>query len=232
VSRPPLSLSFIRRALLLAGLLFVAACTPDDSAENTPSAETPSGSGFDFYVLTLSWSPSYCEAEGAEANRQQCGTKRPYAFIVHGLWPQFERGYPEFCEADAAAVDEATMRGLYDLMPSAGLIRHQWRKHGSCSGLSQQDYFRLLRVAREAVVVPSEYRALETRLSVEPAQVERAFLVANPGLGAGGVAVTCTRRLLREVRICMTPGLEFRDCPEVDRRSCQANSVEMPPTRG
>ena len=105
---------------------------PDAPA--APAASSlPIGEGFDFYVLSLSWSPSYCEAEGEEANRQQCGIARPYAFVVHGLWPQFERGFPESCRTDEPDVSNATLRTLYDIMPSAGLIRHQWRKHGSCS---------------------------------------------------------------------------------------------------
>ena len=51
---------------------------------------------FDFYVLALSWSPSFCqdsEERGREA-REQCGLGRPYSFVVHGLWPQYERGFP------------------------------------------------------------------------------------------------------------------------------------------
>lgn len=94
-------------------------------AEDSRSASVPAGQGFDFYVLSLSWSPSYCEAEGEDANRQQCETGRPYAFVVHGLWPQFERGYPESCQTSEADVQNATLRTLYDIMPSAGLIRYQ-----------------------------------------------------------------------------------------------------------
>ena len=187
---------------------------------------------FDFYVLALSWSPSYCEAEGADANRQQCAMGRPYAFVVHGLWPQFERGYPADCRADERDVDRATMRGLYDLMPSSGLIRYQWRKHGSCSGLSQRDYFRLLRRAREAVTVPPAFRRFDGYRTLAPAEVERAFLDANPGMPSDGFAPVCDRRYLREVRICLTKNLGFRSCPEIERRSCALGRVVMPPVRG
>src|SRR4029077_16012103 len=59
---------------------------------------------FDFYVLALSWSPSFCEASRERpANRtpdQQCGA-RPYSFVVHGLWPQYERGFPSNCQVPA-----------------------------------------------------------------------------------------------------------------------------------
>src|SRR5262249_40589503 len=53
---------------------------------------------FDYYVLSLSWSPSFCETATGNARRQQCGT-RPFSFVVHGLWPQYERGFPESCLA-------------------------------------------------------------------------------------------------------------------------------------
>jgi ribonuclease T2 len=206
------------------------AAQPDHPVER--SASLPIGKGFDFYVLALSWSPSYCEAEGQEANRQQCSASRPYAFVVHGLWPQFERGFPESCRTDEPDVSNATLRTLYDIMPAAGLIRHQWRKHGSCSGLGQDDYFAVLRAARESVSIPPEFRRLDAYRTLDPDDAEAAFLKANPSLPKNAVAVTCDRRYLREVRICMTKNLEFRSCPEIDRRDCRLSKVVMPPVRG
>ena len=203
----------------------------DDQPAGQAQNDVPAGTGFDFYVLSLSWSPSYCEAEGEDANRQQCQSARPYAFVVHGLWPQFERGYPENCPTAEDSVDNATLRTLYDLMPSAGLIRHQWGKHGSCAGLSQEDYFDVLRAAREVVAVPAEFHRLEAYRTLDPDDAEQAFLEANPKLGGEGIAVTCDKRFLREVRICLTKGLAFRACPEVDRRACRLDRVVMPPVR-
>ena len=122
-------------------------------APAVPAASSlPIGEGFDFYVLSLSWSPSYCEAEGEEANRQQCGTARPYAFVVHGLWPQFERGFPESCRTDEPDVIERD---------AAHALRHHavGRPHppsvaastAHVRGLDQDDYFAVLRAARETV---------------------------------------------------------------------------------
>lgn len=204
----------------------------EPSATARGGGKVPQGSGFDFYVLALSWSPSYCEAEGENANRQQCQSGRPYAFVVHGLWPQYERGFPSNCPTDDPGVEGQMLTGLYDIMPSAGLIRHQWMKHGSCSGLSKQDYFQVLRRAREAVTIPQEFRRLDSYRTLAPRDAEKAFMSANPGLDADDLAVTCDRRFLREVRICMSKDLEFRACPEVDRRSCRAGKVVMPPLRG
>lgn len=217
----------MRRGLAALGLFLLAGQVP---AQADPAL--PDGDGFDFYVLSLSWSPSYCEAEGKAANRQQCATGRPYAFVVHGLWPQFERGYPQNCPVGEPQIPNERLRALYDLMPSAGLIRHQWRKHGSCAGLPQQDYFRVLRAARERVAIPAGYSRLRAYRSVDPDAVEDAFLQSNPGLEPDGIAVTCDHRYLREVRICMTKDLSFRDCPEVDARACRRSTVVMPPVRG
>lgn len=117
-------------------------------------------------------------------------------------------------------------------MPSAGLIRHEWRTHGTCAGLSQEDYFATLRAARDKVAIPPEFRRLDAYRTVTPTDAERAFLQSNPSLPADGIAVTCDKHYLREVRICLTKALSFRPCPEVDRRSCRLDRAVMPPVRG
>lgn len=198
--------------------------------QNQPAdKKLPAGSGFDYYVLALSWSPSYCAAEGERANRQQCDSGRPYGFVVHGLWPQYEQGFPQDCDTPQPRnVPYAQARQLSDIMPSTGLVTYQWRKHGSCSGLSQQDYFAVMRQAAQHVAIPSAYRQPNRRAPVNPQVLEQAFTAANPGLQKDGIAVTCDRDYLREVRICLTKDLSFRSCPEVDRSSCRRRSVDMP----
>jgi ribonuclease T2 len=216
-------------------LALVAGCAPsgeEQKGDAAPPSELPVGEGFDFYVLSLSWSPSYCEAEGEEANRQQCKSVRPYAFVVHGLWPQFERGYPQDCATGEQDVSSETLRTLYDIMPSAGLIRHEWRKHGSCAGLSQADFFRVLRAAREKIAIPAEFRRLSAYRMLAPGDAEKAFLQANRGLQPDGIGVACDKRYLQEVRICLTKDLSFRACEEIDRRGCRMAKVVMPPVRG
>lgn len=237
--RGPLRLATIA-ALVAAAFVLVwwdqhagvspATVAPPPTIERQPPAPKL-GSGFDFYVLSLSWSPSYCEAEGEVANRQQCASGRPYGFVVHGLWPQYERGFPENCPTGEPDVASQTARALYDVMPSAGLIRHQWRKHGACAGLGQQDYFATLRAAHDKITIPEEYRRLDSYRTVAPAVVEGAFRTANPMLPAQGISVTCDERYLREVRICLTKELAFRPCPDIDRRSCRSTAAVMPPMR-
>lgn len=214
-----------RSASFVAGIL--AACLTVTGASAGERGAQPGN--FDFYVLALSWSPSYCAVEGADANQQQCNGDEAYGFIVHGLWPQYEEGYPEFCRARGPdRVPERLVRTMLDIMPSAGLIGHQWRKHGTCSGLGQQDYFALVRAARERVSVPSSFTDLEAAHRAKPQRLETRFIDANPGLDANEVAVTCGDGHLREVRICMTPQLDFRACPEIDRRSCRLPETLMP----
>ena len=228
--------------LALEAALLLGACSDQTSQQsNPPVASQPAaaskatavreGRGFDFYVLALSWSPSYCELEGERANRQQCGATRSYGFVVHGLWPQYEHGYPSNCASAERDVSNDLARSMYDLMPSTGLIRQQWRKHGSCSGLTPSDYFDVVRAARNRVVIPSELQRSTQRQSVDPDEIETAFIQANAGLPPRGIAVACDGRLMEEVRICLTKSLQFRACPEVDKRECRARSVTLPAMR-
>lgn len=197
---------------------------------NASSASGDRPGDFDFYVLSLSWSPSYCAAEGENANPQQCAEPGRYGFIVHGLWPQYESGYPEFCPARGGdRVPRALGEQYFDIMPGMGLIGHQWRKHGSCSGLSQVDYFAVLRKARERINLPSSLTASSAAPLIDPDTVETLFLQANPGLSPEGIAVTCDRRRIRDVRLCLTRDLAFRPCREVDGAACRLDRAAMPP---
>jgi len=208
-------------ALFLALALFAALAGPARADE--PGV-------FDFYVLSLSWSPTYCEDDGRN-DRIQCGG-RPYAFVVHGLWPQYERGYPRDCPSDAPGrVPRRIVDGMLDIMPSPGLIGHEWRAHGTCSGLSQAGYFDMVRRARDVVRIPARFVDVEDYLTVTPREVETAFRTVNPGLPGDGIAVSCNSRRLKEVRVCLTRSLAFRPCPEVDRAACRRDRIVMPPVR-
>lgn len=212
----------MRHLLLAAGIL----CALAASAR----AEGRTGD-FDFYVLALSWSPSYCAAEGERADRLQCAGSRPYEFVVHGLWPQYERGYPEYCDRSAPHIPRRTIDSMLDLMPSPRLVIHQWRKHGVCATKEPVRYFNELREARERIAIPPEFVNINTWRMVAPGAVESAFLRVNSGLAANGVSVTCDGKHLREVRVCMTRDFDFRPCPELERSTCRARSVAMPPSR-
>lgn len=193
------------------------------------ASELPVGKGFDFYVLALSWSPAYCRAEGSNANQQQCAADRDLAFVVHGLWPQNETGYPEFCSSrEPERVSSQLGRDYLDLLPSMGLIGHQWRKHGSCSGLTQRDYFNVTRAARQRISIPDEFALRNLPGEIDAIEAEDAFIRVNDGLSREAIAVRCDRGMLREIRICMTSELEFRGCREVDRKGCTHGNLDVP----
>lgn len=208
----------VRRILVFVAALFgiISAASAEDTAGD-----------FDFYVLALSWSPTYCTIESSP-DEAQCGIER-HGFIVHGLWPQYERGYPEYCRSSMSDRVSASAAGaIYDIMPSIGLIRYQWRKHGICTGLSQTDYFALTRLAFDKIAIPDELAAPDRVLTLNPAAIESAFVSANRGLSPRGMAVTCEQGHLDEVRICLTKALDFRTCPEVDRSGCRASRIAVP----
>ncbi len=222
---------FFGRVALVALWLTPQTATAQDARQNAPGQ-------FDFYVLSLSWSPSFC-AEAAErdgggggrAAGPQCGA-RPYSFVVHGLWPQYDKGFPEYCTVPSPRLYRGIVAAMLDLMPAPHLIFNEWDKHGTCSGLGPQAYFETVRKARAAVKIPPDYIDLKEPLTVAPGAVEDAFIKANPGLGADAIAIECDRKRLTEVRLCLTKELKFRDCAEIAKRSCRRDQLLMPPVRG
>ena len=225
----------IRAAIIVRGIVGISLLAALSGLASAQGRRAGTPGQFDFYLLTLSWSPSYCAAAaergGGRAPALQCGA-RPFSFVVHGLWPQYDRGFPENCQVPAPRLDHRIVDGMLDLMPARQLIYHEWDTHGTCSGLSGRDYFATIRKAREAVTIPPRYVGLQKPLSVTPDAVEDAFIKANPGLATGDIAVSCDRRYLTEVRLCLSKDLKFRACPEVAKRRCRNDKILMPPLRG
>jgi ribonuclease T2 len=209
----------------LALTAFVTSAAAQDDGRDTPGR-------FDFYVLSLSWSPSFCaERNSGRSGGGECGA-RPYSFVVHGLWPQYEKGFPESCQVPAPRISRRLVSSMLDLMPAPHLVFNEWDKHGTCSGLAPGPYFETVRKARAAVKIPPEYVDVKEPLQVTPKSVADAFIKANPGLTPNGVAVECSRRRLNEIRLCLSKDLQFRDCPDVVRHSCRTDQLVMPPVRG
>ncbi|MDB5602968.1 MAG: ribonuclease [Xanthobacteraceae bacterium] len=232
VCRGAAQIVFVAALILVVVGALTTVLTPalaQDRRQNTAGA-------FDFYVLALSWSPSFCAAS-QERNpdrapqQPQCGD-RPFSFVVHGLWPQYEKGFPEYCQQPSPRLDRNIVSSMLDVMPSPRLVFHEWDRHGTCSGLSPRAYFEMVRKVRAAVKIPVEYLELKEPLMVSPAEVETAFVKANPGLTEGGIAVACDNKRLTEVRICVNRDLQFRSCDETDRRACRRDRLVMPPVRG
>jgi ribonuclease T2 len=219
----------LSRLLISLALVVVSAgmASAQDRRQNAPGE-------FDFYVLALSWSPSFCEAAAERGNsgRSQTQCERPYSFVVHGLWPQYERGFPEYCQRPSPRLDRNIMTSMLDLMPAPGLIFNEWDKHGTCSGLGARAYFEGVRKARAAVKIPEEFLQLSEQKTIAPGDLEAAFIKINPGLSSSAISVTCSSRRLSEVRVCLSKDMQFRACEEIDRRACRRDEVVMPPVRG
>jgi len=196
------------------------------STGGSPTSRAAPAGDFDFYVLALTWLPGFCLAEAGKADPKECA--RPDGFLVHGLWPQFESGYPKDCGASAGP-DRAAERGVLDIMPSAGLAGYEWRSHGTCTGLDEKAYFAQERAAFARIRIPPAFHAPEKRIRTTPAAVEQAFVRANPGLDRGSIAVECRGGVLTGVRICLGKDLGFRSCAEIDRQACHMQWISAPP---
>ncbi|MTE00083.1 ribonuclease T [Paracoccus sp. YIM 132242] len=181
---------------------------------------------FDYYVLSLGWQPGWCRATGDRRDARDCNPGSGRDFVVHGLWPQHERGWPDHCATDERDPSRRDTQAMADLM-APGLALYQWRKHGRCSGLSAAGYYAALREAAEAVRIPAPFDDLPRDITLPPAVVEDAFIEANPGLTPDGITVTCKEGALAEVRICLTRDLEPRPCAPDARRDCSRSRVLM-----
>lgn len=197
---------------------------------NRPRPRGASDPGdFDFYVLSLSWSAGFCATGGAEKNARQCSGGQRLGFVVHGLWPQYERGFPQDCGPAGRSPSRVALDQASGLFPDEGLARYEWRKHGTCSGKSPSDYFADVRRARDAIVIPPQFKGAGDSQTWAPVDILRAFESANPRLRPGMSAVGCRGGVLQEVRFCMSKDLrDFRPCPEVARQSCRARQVAVP----
>jgi len=194
---------------------------------NAGSEGDPSGQ-FDYYLLALSWAPSYCLIHPSD--QPECGT-RGYGFVLHGLWPQFDAGgYPESCASEAQLDGAAAAIGR-TLYPSARLMQHEWDTHGTCSGLAAAEYFRTADRALGFVKVPSLFEAPRTSQLLSADQIGAAFVAANPGLAAEDLSIACSRGALSEVRICLTRDLKGRACGRRVHSSCGADAVQIPSSR-
>lgn len=212
--------------------LLITVLTPAPAA----SAKTDGIPGkFDYWSLVLSWSPSFCLTEPGRRNKQQCGPDRAYAFVVHGLWPQYERGWPKYCVRKRTWVPRETIRNMRDIMPSNSLIIHEWRKHGTCSGLSPQQYYRLTRKLFAGIRIPARFQRPNAYIQTSPKTLKQAFLEANPALKDTMISVQCGNRKdranLRDLRICFGRDLKMRNCGSNERRRCQAEILILPPVR-
>ncbi len=210
--------------LLLLAALAVSLAGPAHAEGERPG-------DFDYYILSLSWSPNWCALEGDARGDDQCDPRHDYSFTLHGLWPQSETGYPSYCRTSAADPSRRDTTAMTDIMGSGGLAWYQWKKHGRCAGLSSRDYFALARQAYGAITIPSVFTRLTRDITLPASVVEDAFLDANPGLQRDQITITCDDDRIQEARICLTKDLTPRRCGPDARRDCTRPDAVMDAVR-
>ncbi len=194
-------------------------------------AEGEKAGEFDYYVLSLSWSPNWCLREGDARGSDQCSPRHDHGWILHGLWPQFHRGYPSFCRTSERAPSRSMTAEMADIMGSPGLAWHQWRKHGVCTGLSATAYFSLSREAYGRVNRPEVLRRIDRDMRLPAKVIEAAFLEANPGFEPDGITITCKGDQIQEARICLSRDLSPVPCGQDVVRDCRLDDALITPIR-
>lgn len=226
-------------ALALLAAMPASAQRYDRSGEMFGSRERRNVAGeFDYYALVLSWSPTHCASVQPREGDQQCGRAdgRRYGFVLHGLWPQHDKGWPEYCPGKGRTfIPDQVLDELGDMMPSRRLAIHEYRKHGTCSGLSPADYFLFSRKLFQKVKIPAPYVNPFENRTVGVDDLVDEFISANPGLKPDMLAVSCggPGNRLREIRVCFDRNGNYRACGrnEDQRRMCSASRMFVPPVR-
>ena len=197
-----------------------ATSQPANRSTSQAQVATDRQQPFDYYLLNLSWSPEYCHSHRAAA---EC-TERA-SFVLHGLWPQnFDGTYPQNCSNASGPADPSRFSDLY---PEPGLLRHEWRTHGTCSGLSPEAFFTAARQAFHAVAIPIELTALDHQISMPPIQLLRLFANSNPSFPKASFAISCGNNYLTAIQVCLNKALQPIACGPI--RSCRANSIRITP---
>jgi ribonuclease T2 len=220
-------------AALIVVLAFILAVLP--GVDRAAARDTRRTGDFDYFVLSLSWSPTYCESSDGVADRQQCSPGRRFAFVVHGLWPQYDSGWPEYCATGETRVPQSIIDDMLAIMPSKPLIIHEWKKHGSCAGLAMSDYFRATKMLFAKVRIPARYLSPGAAIVTTPQQLVSDFVKSNRDLTADMLSVQCgnarDRARLSELRICLDRHGNFSQCGANEDRQCRARQLVMPPVR-
>ena len=192
-------------------------------------AEGETSGEFDYYVLALSWSPTWCALEGKARNSPQCDESKDHGWVLHGLWPQFHRGWPSYCNTVNAPPSRGMTNDMVDIMGSSGSAWHQWKKHGVCSGLTASAYYELARQAYDSIERPGVLRKLERPVTLPASLIEQAFIKDNPQLTPDMVTVTCKFGRIQEARICLSKSLDPVPCGRDVIRDCTLNDALFDP---
>ncbi|NOT70219.1 MAG: ribonuclease T2 [Hyphomicrobium sp.] len=208
-----------------------------DPQQQGRNSQANTAGQFDYYALVLSWSPSYCSGAG-DNDDQQCNRSdgKRFSFVLHGLWPQYEKGYPQDCRtARRPFVPQPLIDSMLDIMPSSRLVIHEYRKHGTCSGLQPDGYLSLARQLYSSIRIPERFKNPFEQQFTSPSEVIANFTRANPQITPDMMAVACggAGNRLKEIRFCFSKDGKPRSCGENEnqRRMCSSDRMFVPPVR-
>lgn len=206
---------------LLAGLMLAVGIM------SSPTVQAKGQAGvFDYYLLTLSWSPTFCLTH---ASNEQC--TKGYGFVLHGLWPQYANGgWPQDCPPITALTAQERKYGN-TLFPTDALLTHEWSKHGTCSGLGANGYLQAADNALTKVKIPASFQAPTKPLQLTAQQILTAFYQSNPTLAQGSIVAICSGPELSEIRICMDKNLNAQSCGKAVKTQCRDGNIRVPNVR-
>ncbi len=211
------------RKLILLFMLFLSAFPAYGKGERAGT--------FDYYVLSLSWSANWCALEGDARASPQCDVTRDHGWILHGLWPQFHRGFPSFCHTTSHPPSRSITHDMADIMGTPGLAWHQWKKHGTCTNLTAEQYFALSRQAYATIARPEVFGKIDRPLRLPASVVEDAFLKSNPRIEPDGITITCKNGYIQEARICLSLDLKPLPCGQDVVKDCRLEDAIFTPQR-
>lgn len=166
-----------------------------------------------WYTLAASWSPDYCKMSGDRASMQCSGRNGRFGFILHGLWPESNRGpYPQWCSSTPIPRAQ-TLRKHLCMTPSARLLNHEWAKHGSCMTKKPETYFTVAGILWRSIRWPdADYLSRKENLTA--GDLREAFRIANPDWSADQIGIrTSAGGWLKAVHLCYGRTFMPRRCP-------------------
>lgn len=182
---------------------------------------TPSEAGFQYWVYSVTWQPSFCVLKPETAG---CDSP-PEKFLTHGIWP-YRNGtsektnrHPAFCntapgceqgkecEVSAGNLEQIAHKpeiAEWVTTNPEAMFKHEWKKHGTCSGKAEQDYFDHIFTLRSVVQYDQEKFAPWVGSSVMFDELKKAF----PANASYRCFVKNEKQYLHEVFYRITPNGE------------------------
>ena len=181
-------------SLLLAGGAFAYSRSPLASKVSTDN------------LLALSWQNAFCQTH---QKKKECRNIKPNSytathFTLHGLWPQ-PRSKQNCKGKRKVYLDKPLYLELLSVMPAAkgGLQHHEWKKHGTCYGTDQAEYFEdsILLIKQFNNSAVQNLFAKNIGKTITKEQVMRAF-DNSYGKGSGRkVKMMCNKGMISELQI-------------------------------